>query len=244
MSCEYCVSVEMGKEICSDTAPCLEQLVCTRKAGHSGKHVARGAHHCIAAWENLEDCDESDAGMANVRDRLQAACKGHPSADIPWPHRLLHDADTEIKRFESMYKIAKQLSLAAVAKNEALVRRLVAISTLKGTQDIVLPDGRRYEFNPPDDIVRAAWKGLMAAIDGIEADVRDYAVSDENDAGMSIDPKYTEDTTLSDIYECLMNGVKCPECGANATGLCVEVVGKTASMRCVLAGCQHKWDEL
>lgn len=36
---------------------------------------------------------------------LQAACVGHPSARIPWPHRLLHDAIAEIGRLRSIVRI-------------------------------------------------------------------------------------------------------------------------------------------
>lgn len=35
-----------------------------------------------------------------IRERLLAACDGHPHARIPWPHRLLHDAENEIGKLE------------------------------------------------------------------------------------------------------------------------------------------------
>lgn len=34
----------------------------------------------------------------NLVMRLRSACNGHPTALIPWPHRLLHDAASEIER--------------------------------------------------------------------------------------------------------------------------------------------------
>jgi hypothetical protein len=34
--------------------------------------------------------------------RLNAACVGHPTARIPWPHRLLHDAADEIARLRTV----------------------------------------------------------------------------------------------------------------------------------------------
>jgi hypothetical protein len=37
-----------------------------------------------------------------IKDRLRAACVGHPHASIPWPHRLLHDAIAEIERLETL----------------------------------------------------------------------------------------------------------------------------------------------
>ena len=45
--------------------------------------------------------------MSDIKDRLLAACNGHPTAAIPWPHRLLHDAIDQIE--------------AQQARNEALV---------------------------------------------------------------------------------------------------------------------------
>lgn len=36
--------------------------------------------------------------MADIIERLNEACNGHPHAKIPWPHRLLHDARDEIER--------------------------------------------------------------------------------------------------------------------------------------------------
>jgi hypothetical protein len=33
--------------------------------------------------------------------RLREACNGHPHAEIPWPHRLLHDAADEIERLNT-----------------------------------------------------------------------------------------------------------------------------------------------
>jgi hypothetical protein len=38
--------------------------------------------------------------MSDIKDRLLAACNGHPNAGIPWPHRLLHDAIDRIAELE------------------------------------------------------------------------------------------------------------------------------------------------
>jgi len=32
--------------------------------------------------------------------QLREACKGHPNARIPWPHRLLHEAADAIERLQ------------------------------------------------------------------------------------------------------------------------------------------------
>ena len=46
--------------------------------------------------------------MSDIKDRLLAACNGHPTAAIPWPHRLLHDAIDQIEaqqaRIEALTK--------------------------------------------------------------------------------------------------------------------------------------------
>jgi len=34
--------------------------------------------------------------VSEIIEQLREACKGHPSAQIPWPHRLLHDAADKI----------------------------------------------------------------------------------------------------------------------------------------------------
>jgi hypothetical protein len=36
--------------------------------------------------------------VSELVERLREACKGHPHAKIPWPHRLLHEAIAEIER--------------------------------------------------------------------------------------------------------------------------------------------------
>lgn len=36
-----------------------------------------------------------------LRERLLAACVGHPHAKIPWPHRILHEAASAIERLEA-----------------------------------------------------------------------------------------------------------------------------------------------
>ena len=33
--------------------------------------------------------------------RLRDACVGHPSAEIPWPHRILHEAADRIAELEA-----------------------------------------------------------------------------------------------------------------------------------------------
>lgn len=37
----------------------------------------------------------------DVVERLNAACVGHPHARIAWPHRLLHEATTEITQLRA-----------------------------------------------------------------------------------------------------------------------------------------------
>jgi len=42
--------------------------------------------------------------MPDIVEQLNEACDGHPSATIPWPHRLLHNAADEIKRLRDRYE--------------------------------------------------------------------------------------------------------------------------------------------
>ena len=37
----------------------------------------------------------------DIIDKLLAACVGHPVTNIPWPHRVLHDAAEEITRLRA-----------------------------------------------------------------------------------------------------------------------------------------------
>lgn len=53
--------------------------------------------------------------MSDIKDRLLAACNGHPTAAIPWPHRLLHDAIDQIE--------AQQARIAELEQQLAELRR-------------------------------------------------------------------------------------------------------------------------
>lgn len=37
----------------------------------------------------------------DIAEQLRNACRGHPHARIPWPHRMLHDAAEEIERLRA-----------------------------------------------------------------------------------------------------------------------------------------------
>jgi len=37
-----------------------------------------------------------ETGRESLEVRLRAACVEHPAAEIPWPHRILHEAADEI----------------------------------------------------------------------------------------------------------------------------------------------------
>jgi hypothetical protein len=39
--------------------------------------------------------------MSDITKRLLEACTGHPAAEIPWPHRLLHEAVDVIQQKEA-----------------------------------------------------------------------------------------------------------------------------------------------
>lgn len=46
--------------------------------------------------------------MTDIVERLEAHCNGHPNAKIPWPHRVLHDAISEIKRLRAELAALKE----------------------------------------------------------------------------------------------------------------------------------------
>jgi hypothetical protein len=45
--------------------------------------------------------------ILDCSDRLRQACNGHPSAEIPWPHRLLHEAAQEIDHLRAQVESLK-----------------------------------------------------------------------------------------------------------------------------------------
>jgi len=67
-------------------------------------------------------------------------------------------------------------------KNRAMfdsaIQKLVAIHSLIQGDDVVLPDGRKFKFAPPDSLVREAWEGLSKAIRDIPAAI-DTAIAKE-----------------------------------------------------------------
>ena len=50
----------------------------------------------MAEWQTI------DSAPPDIVKRLHDACVGHPAAQIPWPHRLLHDAADEIDRLRGL----------------------------------------------------------------------------------------------------------------------------------------------
>ena len=60
----------------------------------------------------------------SIIERLRGACNGHPSAAIPWPHRVLHDAAARIEELE-----------AALAKLEAGTHVLVPVEPNETVDD-------------------------------------------------------------------------------------------------------------
>ena len=65
-----------------------------------------------------------DRAVATIPERLRAACRGHPAAHIPWPHRLLHEA---ADRIEALEAIAEEvLDRARIEDDPALLRAAAA----------------------------------------------------------------------------------------------------------------------
>ena len=60
---------------------------------------------------------------------------------------------------------------------DGAIQQLVSIHNLIHADDVVLPDGRRFKFAPPDTLVREAWEGLSRAIRDISIAAKDAALS-------------------------------------------------------------------
>lgn len=87
----------------------------------------------------------------------------------------LDSAWYEIERLQRRLEVAGYERERFQALNDALVKKLAAISLLTCPDDVVLPDGRRYAFKPPDDHVREAWEGLTKAIRSIDETLQQNA---------------------------------------------------------------------
>ena len=86
--------------------------------------------------------------MRNIIERLKEACKGHPHAKIPWPHRLLHDAIDEIERLNLEIKqgeasrkperveVASSTPLPALSEELEKERKELKACLLDATDDI------------------------------------------------------------------------------------------------------------
>ena len=51
--------------------------------------------HIRQIMDASANCWDPEEGK-RISEQLRAACVGHPVAEIPWPHRLLHDAANAI----------------------------------------------------------------------------------------------------------------------------------------------------
>lgn len=61
--------------------------------------------------------------MADLVERLRAACNGHPHAKIEWPHRILHEAADALE--------AAEKALANIIKADAEFRASMSPDTAK-----------------------------------------------------------------------------------------------------------------
>lgn len=73
--------------------------------------------------------------MSDLVDRLKAACVGHPTAEIPWPHRLLHEAADSIEALgaeRDQYREWWANLSAAMREQEARISTLTAEISERG----------------------------------------------------------------------------------------------------------------
>ena len=60
--------------------------------------------------------------MSEIVKRIRAACDGHPAAQIPWPHLLLHEAADDIERLEAALKEIAELDDARSDEARGIAR--------------------------------------------------------------------------------------------------------------------------
>lgn len=82
----------------------------------------------------------------DILDRLREACAGHPYVQIPWPHRLLHDAICEIEALRARRDDLLRSNIAfeerARKAERATKRHEKAIATLTMQYLDLLADGQ------------------------------------------------------------------------------------------------------
>lgn len=59
----------------------------------------------------------------DIIDKLLAACVGYPVTNIPWPHRVLHDAADEIERLRAENQALRE-ALECIAGGEIYPREV------------------------------------------------------------------------------------------------------------------------
>jgi hypothetical protein len=69
--------------------------------------------------------------MSDLIERLRGACKGHPAALIPWPHRILHEAADEIERLTAELDAHIRESANMLAKAESARESCTLVPTKK-----------------------------------------------------------------------------------------------------------------
>lgn len=103
----------------------------------------------------------------------------HDEVELGLASGLLRQAANEIDSLHSEVErlkgenagLMKRAEVRAIevrrarAQFDAVVARLSHIyGLIHGDDVVVLPDGRRFKFHPPEEHVRAAWEGLSKAI--------------------------------------------------------------------------------
>lgn len=109
--------------------------------------------------------------------RLKDACAGHPAAEIPWPHRLLHDAIAEITLLREAARAAPE---RAVEVREEIIRLRPHYQSQTATDA-----GRRQILDHFEAMLTAAPSALVPdpAAGEVVADFADYDAGLLNDFG-------------------------------------------------------------
>jgi len=92
------------------------------------------------------------------------------SSYLPFDISKLQAIRDRLIEAEKMDEVIEQLRYkinSIQLQNHALIKELCHIKMLLKPDCFETPDGKRYEFYPPDDLLRQMWDGLSRAIKSI-----------------------------------------------------------------------------
>ena len=119
----------------------------------------------IPETPSYPDCVNVDSIRARVEE-LHANGERLKEAADGWKAEAerLRGIELALKLAESRLRACQDEMQHNRAMLDKAVQKICRITALIQADDVVLPDGRRFKFHPPDELVREAWEGLSQAI--------------------------------------------------------------------------------